>query len=54
MRNFKDVDLYKNVTQEEWDSWQWQVSNRITDVDTLKQVAKLTQEEEDGIHDSDY
>lgn len=52
MRSFKDVELYKNVTQEQWDSWQWQVANRIVDVETLKQVAKLTQEEEDGIHET--
>ncbi len=52
MRNFKDVELFKNVTQEQWDSWHWQVANRITDVDTLKKVAKLTQEEEDGIHET--
>ena len=38
MRNFKDVEIYKDVTQEQWDSWEWQVSNRIVDVETLKKV----------------
>lgn len=49
MRNFKDVEIYKDVTQEQWDNWEWQVSNRIVDVETLKRVANITEEEEEGI-----
>ena len=49
MRNFKDVEIYKDITQEQWDNWEWQVSNRIVDVETLKKVANITQEEEEGI-----
>ncbi|OPL08345.1 MAG: lysine 2,3-aminomutase [delta proteobacterium ML8_F1] len=49
MRHFNAVELYKNVTQEQWDDWQWQVKNRITDIETLKQVVSITPEEEEGI-----
>ena len=49
MRNYKDIPLWKDVTEEEWNDWKWQVRNRITDVDTLKQVIDLTFEEEEGV-----
>lgn len=52
MRHFKDIPLYKDVTQEQWDDWKWQLQNRITDVDTLKQVINLTEEEEEGIRNT--
>ena len=48
MRDYKEIPLWKDVTPEEWGDWKWQVKNRITDVDTLKQVINLTPEEEEG------
>ncbi|RDI92575.1 lysine 2,3-aminomutase YodO family protein [Thermosipho africanus Ob7] len=52
MRNYKEIPLWKNVSEEEWNNWKWQIRNRITDVDTLKQVINLTPEEENGIRNS--
>ena len=49
MRNYKEIELWKNVTQEEWDSWEWQVRNRITTLEDLKKVVNLTSEEEEGV-----
>lgn len=49
MRNFKDIKLWKDVTEEQWNDWQWQVKNRITDVKTLKKVVNVTQQEEKDI-----
>ncbi|MHB1392712.1 MAG: lysine 2,3-aminomutase [Clostridia bacterium] len=51
MRNYKDIPLWKNVTPEQWNDWKWQVANRITTVDQLKQVINLTTEEEAGVHE---
>lgn len=51
MRNFKDIEIYKDVSQEQWDDWKWQVRNRIVDVDTLRKVIKLTEEEENDINE---
>jgi len=45
-RHFKEIPLWRNVTEEEWNDWKWQLRNRIMDVDTLKQVINLTPEEE--------
>ncbi|MBT1248522.1 MULTISPECIES: lysine 2,3-aminomutase [unclassified Thermosipho (in: thermotogales)] len=52
MRHYKDIPLWKDVTEEEWNDWKWQIRNRITDVDTLKKVINLTKEEEEGIRQS--
>ncbi|WP_409228661.1 lysine 2,3-aminomutase [Gudongella sp. SC589] len=49
MRHYKDIPLWKDVTQEEWDDWKWQVRNRITDVEKLREVIKLSDQEEKDI-----
>ena len=49
MRHHSEIELYKDVTQEEWDDWTWQVRNRITSVETLKQIINLTDQEEKDI-----
>ena len=40
--------LFPEVTDEQWNDWHWQVSHRISDVDTLKKYLPLTPEEEQG------
>ena len=49
MRSYREISLWKDVTQDQWNSWKWQMSNRITGVEQLKQVINLTGEEEKGI-----
>jgi len=49
VRNFKDIEIWKDVTQEQWDDWKWQVRNRITDVETLGKVINLTDKEKGDI-----
>ncbi len=50
-RNYKDIELWKNVTQEQWDDWHWQVANRITNIEDLKKVINLTEAEEKDIEE---
>ncbi len=52
MKKYNEVALWKNVTDEQWTDWRWQVKNRITDLDELKQVISLTADEEEGIKKS--
>ncbi len=52
MRHYKEIELWKDVKESEWNDWQWQTRNRITDIDTLKKVINLTEEEEKGIEKS--
>lgn len=49
MRNYRDIPLWKNVSEEEWNDWKWQVRNRITSPTQLKQVIALSDEEEAGM-----
>jgi lysine 2,3-aminomutase len=49
LRNFREIPIWKNVSDEEWNDWKWQFRNRILDLDTLKQVVPLTAEEEQGV-----
>jgi lysine 2,3-aminomutase len=48
-RNFKDIELWKNVTDAQWNDWHWQIENRITNVEDLKKVINLTAQEEKDI-----
>ena len=41
-------ELFPDIPDEKWNDWHWQVSHRITDVDTLKKYLPLTAEEEEG------
>ena len=49
MRNYKDIEIWANVTEDEWNDWQWQVRNRIQDVETLGKVINLTEKEKEEI-----
>mgnify|MGYP000488376963 CR=1 FL=1 len=49
MRDYKEIPLYKDVTTEQWNDWKWQVANRITTVQQLKQVLNLSEQEEADI-----
>ena len=40
--------LFPEVSDEQWNDWHWQVSHRISDVDTLKKYLPLSDEEEQG------
>lgn len=49
MINYKDIELWKDVTEEQWNDWKWQVKNRITSVEQLKEVINILPEEENAI-----
>jgi len=52
LRSWKEVPLWKGVTEEEWNDWRWQIRNRITTVEELRQVINLTDEEAEVIERS--
>jgi lysine 2,3-aminomutase len=49
MRQYRDIELFRDVTEEEWNDWRWQIRNRVTDLDRLKKVVSLTDTEEEVI-----
>ncbi len=52
MRDYKSIELWKDVTEEQWNDWKWQVKNRITNLEDLKKVVNLTEKEERGVLDT--
>jgi len=51
MRSYQDIELWKEVTDSEWNDWRWQVKNRITSVDILKKIINISKEEEEEIEE---
>jgi lysine 2,3-aminomutase len=52
MRDYHEISIWKDVTEEKWDDWQWQVRNRIVTVDQLKKVINLSVNEAEEIEGS--
>ena len=51
MRDYREIPLWKDATPKEWNDWRWQVRNRITTLDQLKQVIDLSNEEAAGVEE---
>jgi lysine 2,3-aminomutase len=45
----KNRGPWKDVPEAQWKDWHWQLRNRITTLEDLKKVIRLTAEEEEGI-----
>ena len=41
--------LWANVTEEQWNDWRWQMQNRITTLEQLQQLVRLTPDEEQAV-----
>jgi lysine 2,3-aminomutase len=48
-RNHKTIELWKEVTDDQWNDPSWQKKNSIRSVDQLKKVIKLSQHQEEEI-----
>lgn len=48
-RDWRSIELWKDVTDEQWNDWMWQLTHTIKTVEDLKQVINLTPEEEEGV-----
>ncbi len=48
-RKFNTIELWKNITQKQWNDPEWQKSNTIRTVDQLKKVIILNKYQEDEI-----
>ncbi len=47
--DYQQISLFKDVNPLDWEDWHWQVKNRITTIEQLSQIIKLTHEETEGI-----
>ena len=48
-RSWKDIEIFKDVTEEQWNDWHWQVRNRLETADDIAAVIDLTEEEKKQI-----
>jgi lysine 2,3-aminomutase len=49
---YNEIEAYKNVSEEQWNDWKWQVSNRITTVEELQKVINLTDKEKRDVEET--
>ena len=49
-RDFRKIPIWKDTSAAEWDDWRWQLKNRITSVDRLKQVVEMTEKEQKEVN----
>lgn len=49
MKVYRRYELFKDVPDEQWNDWQWQLKNRITTLEQLKKYIPLTLDEEEGV-----
>lgn len=48
-RHWKEIELWKDVTDDQWNDWIWQLTNTIRTLEDLKKVVDLTPDEEEGV-----
>ena len=48
-RHFREISLWKDVTDEQWNDWKWQLTHTINTMEDLKHVVNLTEEETFGV-----
>ena len=44
-RHYRDIPLFKDVTDEQWNDWHWQVRHRLSTVEDFEQVLDLTDQQ---------
>ncbi len=47
--NKKRIKYILNATEEDWQSWQWQIENRIYNVETLAKIINISEEAKNAI-----
>ena len=48
-RSWKEIEPFKDVTEEQWNDWHWQVRNRLSTAEEIAAVIDLTEEEKKEI-----
>lgn len=46
---YKHIPLFKDVKEEEWNDWKWQLRHAIRDIPTLEKVIELNEEEKENL-----
>ena len=43
-RSYKDIPLFKDVTDDQWNDYRWQLRHRLTTTDDFAQVLAITRQ----------
>lgn len=49
MRDWREIELWKDVTEEQWNDWLWQLTHTIKNYEDLSKVIELTPDEVKGV-----
>ncbi|KAB2952690.1 lysine 2,3-aminomutase [Heliorestis acidaminivorans] len=52
IRTYQDIPRWRDITEEQWNDWQWQLQNRIETVEELSEIINLKESEKKGIRRS--
>lgn len=47
--DYKSIPLFKDVKEEDWNNWKWQMRNAIRDIPSLEKVLPLSEEEHEHL-----
>ncbi len=47
--DFRRIPIWKDISDQEWEDWSWQLKNRIHTLDVISKILVLTPQEEEGI-----
>ena len=47
--DYRSIPLFKDVTDEQWNDWKWQMRNAVRDIKTLEKVVPLSDEKRDDL-----
>jgi len=49
---YKKIPVWRDIEEEQWEDWRWQIENRIHTLDAVSKILILTPQEEEGIRKS--
>lgn len=48
-RHFREVELWRDIADEQWNDWKWQLTHTVNSLEDLQKVIHMTPEEELGL-----
>ncbi|NOY09427.1 MAG: lysine 2,3-aminomutase [Spirochaetes bacterium] len=49
MPDYREIEKFKNVPEDDWNNYRWQLRNRITTVDHLTEILKISKSEKENL-----
>lgn len=47
--DYREIELYKDVPEKDWNNWKWQLRNVVKDIDTLKKIMPIDESMEQDL-----